>query len=265
MSDDVLILALRVAGLGQIVLALAHAPLWRAFDWSREMARVSPLTARVFGVQTFFVASLLLALGLLSAARPELLLGAGDLPRLTLIAITAFWALRLVAQILIFDPVLWRQAPSGALWRGLVFAGLTALTALYAAALARHLGFALPALPAGPAGLARFGVGLVWLTFGLYHKLLRQVPRHEHIVARVLGARAAPVLTRAIGAGEVGVGVWMCSGVALPACALAQTGLVAVMNALELRYARDLLLAPRAMVASNAALLAAAWYSALAG
>jgi hypothetical protein len=113
------------------------------------------------------------------------------------------------------------------------------------------------------AGIARLLVAAVWLTFGIYYKVLRGVPRHERIVARILGDRIAPVLTRLIGLGEAGIGVWMLSGLWLPGCATVQTALVGTMNAIELRKARDLLLAPLPMVLGNTLLLAIAWYAAL--
>ncbi len=117
---------------------------------------------------------------------------------------------------------------------------------------------------AAPTTWARIAVALVWLVFGLVFKLLRVVPRHERIVARILGDRVAPVLTRLIGLGEGLVGLWMLSGVFLPWCAALQTALVATMNAIELRRARDLLLAPVPMLLGNTLLLSLAWYAALA-
>ncbi len=113
--------------------------------------------------------------------------------------------------------------------------------------------------------LARVFVSLVWFSFGLGFKLLRLVPRHEQIVARILGARVAPVLTRCIGVGEIGVAVWMFSGLYAPWCALFQTAVVITMNTIEMWKARDLLLAPLPMVLGNAVLLALAWYAALSG
>ncbi|MEO6954664.1 MAG: DoxX-like family protein [Polyangia bacterium] len=109
---------------------------------------------------------------------------------------------------------------------------------------------------------ARLFVGCLWLVFGLVFKLARAVPRHERIVARILGERVAPVLTRLIGVGEGLVGLWMLSGLFLPWCALLQTVLVVTMNAIELTKARDLLLAPLPMVLGNTVLLALAWYAA---
>jgi len=111
----------------------------------------------------------------------------------------------------------------------------------------------------------RIGLALVWLAFGLVAKALNAVPRHRRIVARVVGDRASgPVLTLVAGA-EIGLAVWLLWGRALAPCAAAQTLMIAAMNGLELRYARDLLLSPLGMLAANAVLLALAWYLALAG
>ncbi len=115
------------------------------------------------------------------------------------------------------------------------------------------------------AAWAQLFVGCLWIVFGLVFKLARQVPRHEAIVARVMGARGqriAPVLTRLIGIGEGCVGLWMLSGLFLSWCALLQTVFVVTMNAIELRKARDLLLAPLPMLLGNIVLLALAWYAA---
>lgn len=110
---------------------------------------------------------------------------------------------------------------------------------------------------------ARIAVALVWLVFGVVYKFLRFVPRHERIVARILGDRVAPVFTRLIGLGEAFIGLWMLSGLFLPWCALVQSILVIAMNTIELRRARDLLLAPLPMVVGNVLLLAFAWFAVL--
>lgn len=115
-----------------------------------------------------------------------------------------------------------------------------------------------------PASWARLVVAFVWLVFGIAFKVLRLLPRHERIVARIVGERVAPVLTRLIGVGEAAVGVWMLSGLFATWCALFQSVLVITMNAIEIRRARDLLLAPLPMVLANAILLGLAWFAALA-
>lgn len=82
----------------------------------------------------------------------------------------------------------------------------------------------------------------VWLVNGLFCKVLHLVPRHEQIVARILGAGPAPTLTRLIGLGEISVAVWILSGRYRRLSSLAQIGLVLTMNALEFALAPDLLL-----------------------
>ncbi|MGI4822349.1 MAG: DoxX-like family protein [Janthinobacterium lividum] len=87
-----------------------------------------------------------------------------------------------------------------------------------------------------------YGIAAVWLANGLLCKVLHLVPRHEQIVARILGAAYAPLLTRAIGVAEIFMAVWVISRLKPRFCALAQLGLIASMNMLEFILAPDLLL-----------------------
>jgi hypothetical protein len=100
------ILALRVAGFGLVVLSLFHVVLWRALDWGKEIERLSPLNARVFAVHTFFIAFVLLGLGLLSLFEPDLLIAPSALARWLLVGVVVFWLARLVIQPLVFDPAM---------------------------------------------------------------------------------------------------------------------------------------------------------------
>jgi hypothetical protein len=109
----------------------------------------------------------------------------------------------------------------------------------------------------------RVGIAAVWLVFGVGFKLLNLVPRHRLIVARIVGEGAAGPLTVVIGAAETAIAIWVLSGWRPRACAAVQTVAILTMNAIELTVARDLLLAPLAMVCANTVLLALAWYSAL--
>ncbi|GAA4363223.1 hypothetical protein GCM10023185_31770 [Hymenobacter saemangeumensis] len=92
-------------------------------------------------------------------------------------------------------------------------------------------------------------IAAVWLANGLFCKVLMLVPRHAAIVARILGPAHAGWLTRLIGLGEIGMAVWILSGIRPRWCALAQIGLVLTMNTLEAWLAPDLLLWGRANAA----------------
>ena len=89
-------------------------------------------------------------------------------------------------------------------------------------------------------------IALIWLINGLLCKVLDLVPRHAAIVARILGPAYAGPLTRLIGLAEIGMAVWLLSGIRRRWCVLAQMVLVATMNALEFWLAPDLLLWGRA-------------------
>ncbi len=111
--------------------------------------------------------------------------------------------------------------------------------------------------------LLRIGTAVVWIVFGLVFKVLHAVPRHEEIVAAVLGASIAGPVTVLVGVAETLLGCWILSRRWPRTCALAQTLAIVSMNALELAFAREHLLAPLPMVAANTVFLTVAWYLAL--
>jgi hypothetical protein len=86
------------------------------------------------------------------------------------------------------------------------------------------------------------GIALVWVTNGVWCKVLGQVPRHAQIVARVVGGHVAPALTIAIGLAEVVMAAWWWSGRWRAPCVAAQVAVVLTMNVIEQVVAADLLL-----------------------
>ena len=85
-------------------------------------------------------------------------------------------------------------------------------------------------------------IATVWVGFGLFCKLLGLVPRQQEIVARILGARHAWLITKLIGAAEVCMAVWILTGYQSRLNAALQIAIVATMNVIEFVLARDLLL-----------------------
>jgi hypothetical protein len=88
----------------------------------------------------------------------------------------------------------------------------------------------------------RLLIGVVWFANGLFCKVLGWVPRHEEIVARILGEEYAGEIGRVIGVMEIGLAVWVWSGWRSRVCAILQMALVAAMNVMEFVLAKDLLL-----------------------
>ena len=85
-------------------------------------------------------------------------------------------------------------------------------------------------------------IAFVWLINGLFCKLLNLVPRHQLIVARILGEEHAAIITRAIGVLEILMAVWILTGIRSRLCAIVQAVIIASMNTIEFVLAPDLLL-----------------------
>lgn len=90
--------------------------------------------------------------------------------------------------------------------------------------------------------IPRIFFAAVWLVNGLICKVLDVVPRHREIVGRILGEDHALALTRLIGIGEIGMAVWILSGIKSKWSAWAQISGVMTMNVIEFFLVPDLLL-----------------------
>jgi len=89
-------------------------------------------------------------------------------------------------------------------------------------------------------------IAAVWLVNGLFCKVLNLVPRHKQIVGRILGGECAELLTKAIGLAEIGMTIWIISGIKTRLNVFTQIILIAAMNSIEFVLASDLLLWGRA-------------------
>lgn len=85
-------------------------------------------------------------------------------------------------------------------------------------------------------------IAAVWIANGLFCKVLNLVPRHEAIVARIIGDAHAGALTRTIGIAETAMAVWIISGIKPRLNAITQAVIIATMNTMEFILVPDLLL-----------------------
>src|SRR5437773_4211250 len=90
--------------------------------------------------------------------------------------------------------------------------------------------------------LLNYLIAAVWIANGLFCKVLNMVPRHQQIVARILGEEHARLLTLLIGLSEIVMAVWILSGIKTRLNAVVQILVIAVMNVLEFFLVPDLLL-----------------------
>ncbi len=90
--------------------------------------------------------------------------------------------------------------------------------------------------------ILRYFTAIIWLANGLICKVFSFVPRHEQIVARILGNAYARPLTVLIGLAEFTMAIWIVSGIKSKLNAILQIVIVATMNLLEFLLVPDLLL-----------------------
>jgi uncharacterized membrane protein YphA (DoxX/SURF4 family) len=90
--------------------------------------------------------------------------------------------------------------------------------------------------------LLTYFIATIWIANGLFCKVLNCVPRHEQIVAYILGSDHAKLLTVLIGLLEIMMAVWILSGLWARLNAVTQIIVVAIMNTLEFFLVPGLLL-----------------------
>lgn len=96
--------------------------------------------------------------------------------------------------------------------------------------------------PSTTAKIINYFIAAVWLANGLFCKILNLVPRHQEIVANILGQEHSRFLTIAIGISEVLMAVWILSGIRSRLNTILQIVVIAVMNTLEFILVPGLLL-----------------------
>lgn len=90
--------------------------------------------------------------------------------------------------------------------------------------------------------LLTYCIASVWLANGLFCKVLNLVPRHQQIVAQILGVNYSRPFTILIGVAEIVMVAWILIGYKPKLNAVAQISVVATMNILEFILVPDLLL-----------------------
>lgn len=87
-----------------------------------------------------------------------------------------------------------------------------------------------------------FSIAAVWIVNGLFCKVLNMIPRHELIVAQILGDEFSRIITVIIGLSETLIAIWFLSSYKTKLNAITQIVVVGTMNILEFILVPDLLL-----------------------
>jgi len=87
-----------------------------------------------------------------------------------------------------------------------------------------------------------FSIAAIWFINGLFCKVLNLVPRHQQIVATILGDKYSGTLTILIGLSETAMAIWIVSRIKTRLNAIVQIIIIAAMNTLEFFLVPNLLL-----------------------
>ena len=100
-------LHLNIIGCILVVLAIAHAAFPRYFAWKEEFSQLSTINREMMYVHTFFIALVLLLMGMLCIVSAEALVST-PLGKQICLGIGIFWAARLLIQIFGYSSTLWK-------------------------------------------------------------------------------------------------------------------------------------------------------------
>lgn len=98
---------LKVVGSLLILLSLMHIIIPKHFKWEQELTSVSLITKQILYVHTFFIAFIVLLMGLLCLSYSHELVH-DPFGRVISLGLFAFWLTRLIFQFLVYSPKVWR-------------------------------------------------------------------------------------------------------------------------------------------------------------
>ena len=102
-----MLLHLKIIGALLTTLGLAHAVFPRYFDWKNDLASLSLINRQVMQTHNFFIAFVVVGLGVLCLTSGAELTTTPLGSRICLF-FSAFWGIRLIFQHFVYAPELWR-------------------------------------------------------------------------------------------------------------------------------------------------------------
>ncbi len=100
-------LHLHIIGVLLIVLAMIHVVFPRYFRWKQELAALSLINRQMVNVHTFFIAFVILLMGLLCLSSSSDLIQTALGKKISL-GFDIFWIARLLVQFFGYSPQLWK-------------------------------------------------------------------------------------------------------------------------------------------------------------
>ncbi|MBI1286330.1 MAG: hypothetical protein GC178_02020 [Flavobacteriales bacterium] len=100
-------LQLKIIGWLFVVLALVHVVFPKYFNWKEELAPLSLINRQLMYVHSFFIAFVVLLMGILCITSSYELTGT-KLGRTVSLGLSIFWGVRLVFQFFGYSPKVWK-------------------------------------------------------------------------------------------------------------------------------------------------------------
>lgn len=98
---------LRIVGSLLIALSLMHIIIPKYFKWEQELTSLSLITKQILYVHTFFIAFIVLLMGLLCLSYSHELVH-DPFGKVISMGLFGFWLTRLIFQFLVYSPKVWR-------------------------------------------------------------------------------------------------------------------------------------------------------------
>ena len=98
---------LKIAGSLLVLLSLMHIVIPKYFKWEQELTSVTLITKQILYVHTFFIAFIVLLIGLLCVGYTRQLTTT-SLGRIICFGLFGFWLTRLFFQFFVYSPKVWR-------------------------------------------------------------------------------------------------------------------------------------------------------------
>lgn len=98
---------LNIVGCIFVFLGVAHAIFPRYFNWREELTKLSLINRQMMQVHTFFIAVVVVMIGILCLLASDELIST-HLGGQIAAGLACFWGLRLVVQLFVYSPRLWK-------------------------------------------------------------------------------------------------------------------------------------------------------------
>jgi hypothetical protein len=100
-------LHIKIVGSLLLLLSLMHVVLPRYFNWTQELSGLSLINKQIMYVHTFFIAFIVLLMGLLCIYSSNELVSS-PLGQHISLGLFVFWFTRLLFQFFVYSPKVWR-------------------------------------------------------------------------------------------------------------------------------------------------------------